>query len=73
LGSVGDIILVDLSQYAIGMRREIFMDKSNAPGWLQDLQDYRTLVRVDGQGTWPDVFTPANGPTQGWAVTLAAR
>lgn len=73
LGTEGDIILVDLSQYAVGLRREIFMDKSNAPGWLQDLQDYRTLVRVDGQGTWSDVFTPANGATQGWAVTIQDR
>ena len=73
LGTEGDIVLVSLDQYAIGLRREIFIDKSNSVGWLQDLSDYRCIVRVDGMGSWSDVVTPENGPTQGWAVTLGDR
>ena len=34
LGAKGDLILADLSQYAIGMRKEIALDRSNVPGWL---------------------------------------
>jgi len=32
LGSEGDILLADFSKYAIGMRQEVVLDKSNAPG-----------------------------------------
>jgi len=52
LGAKGDLILADLSQYAIGMRKEIALDRSNVPGWMEDMTDYRVIVRVDGQGTW---------------------
>jgi len=34
LGAKGDLILADLSQYAIGMRKEIALDRSNVQaGW----------------------------------------
>ena len=39
LGVKGDLILVDLSQYAIGMRKEIALDRSNVPGWMEDMTD----------------------------------
>jgi len=52
IGAKGDLILADLSQYAIGMRKEIALDRSNVPGWMEDMTDYRVIVRVDGQGTW---------------------
>lgn len=32
LGKMGDLILADLSQYAIGIRKEISLDRSTAPG-----------------------------------------
>lgn len=73
LGSKGDLILADLSQYAIGMRKEIALDRSNVPGWMEDMTDYRVIVRVDGQGTWDKQVTPKNGTTLSWAVALEAR
>jgi len=73
LGSVGDISLVDWSQYCIGMRKEVALDRSNAPGWTEDLTDYRTILRVDGQGTWDQAITPKHGDSLSWCVTLAAR
>lgn len=73
VGSENDILLVDLSQYAVGLRKEISLDKSNIPGWTQDLMSYRVLVRVDGQGTWNTYITPRNGSTQSWCVSLAER
>lgn len=63
LGAKGDLILADLSQYAIGMRKEISLDRSNVPGWLQDLSDFRIIARVDGKGMWEKPITPKNGNT----------
>lgn len=73
IGNVGDIILADLSKYAIGMRKEIAIDKSNIPGWTEDAQDYRIIARVDGMGTWDKAVTPKNGDALSWCVALAAR
>ncbi|MCB2184016.1 MAG: phage major capsid protein [Desulfobulbaceae bacterium] len=73
LGTVGDIALIDWTQYAVGLRKEVAIDKSNAPGWMEDMTDYRVIVRVDGQGTWNKAITPKNGDTLSWAVTLAER
>ncbi|HPA14897.1 MAG TPA: phage major capsid protein [Desulfobacterales bacterium] len=73
IGDVGDIVFVDLSQYAIGIRREMKLEKSTIPGWTKDLVSYRVLIRVDGQGTWSDSITPKNGDSLSWCVTLGAR
>ncbi|MBU0972133.1 MAG: phage major capsid protein, partial [Proteobacteria bacterium] len=73
LGSQGDIVLVDWSQYAVGIRKEISIDKSQHVGFMEDTSMYRVIVRVDGMSTWKDVITPLNGDTQSWCVTLAER
>lgn len=73
LGDQGDINLVDFTRYYIGMRKELSIDKSNVPGWLQDMVDFRIIVRVDGQSTWNEPLTPANGSTLSPFVTLEAR
>lgn len=73
LGTQGDVALVDFSQYTIGLRKEVSIDKSNAPGWTEDMTDFRVIVRVDGQGTWNEAITPKNGDSLSWAVTLAER
>jgi len=71
--SQGDISLIDFSQYAVGIRREISLEKSASPGWQTDESAYRCIVRVDGQGRWNKAFTPKNGSTLSWCVTLQAR
>jgi HK97 family phage major capsid protein len=73
LGDADDIAFVDPSQYAIGIRRGVTLEKSNIPGWTNDLMSYRALVRFDGQGTWGGVLTPRNGSTLSWCVGLAER
>lgn len=73
VGDANDIIFVDLSQYAIGIRRDMKLEKSNIPSWTQDLVSYRILVRFDGMGTWQSAMTPKNGDTLSWAVGLAER
>lgn len=71
LGTAGDLMLVDLSHYAIGMRQEIVLDISNAPGWTRDVVSLRAIVRVDGVGLWKDPITPVNGgDTLSWCVVL---
>jgi HK97 family phage major capsid protein len=73
LGSQGDILFADLSQYTIGMRRELTIDKSAHVGFQQDTTFYRGIMRVDGQGRWNKPLKPKNGDTLSWCVTLAPR
>lgn len=73
LGDADDIMFIDPTQYAIGMRRDLRLEKSNIPGWTKDLMSYRALLRFDGQGTWNAAITPENGVTLSWCVGLAER
>jgi len=72
IGQTGDMVLCDLSQYAIGLRQELVLERSNAPGWLRDVESFRAIMRVDGGELWKDAVTPANGTeTLSWAVCLS--
>jgi HK97 family phage major capsid protein len=73
LGTKGDILLADFSQYAIGLRREVTLEKSNLPGWSRDVMSFRVILRCDGMGTWSGPQTPKNGDSRSWCVTLASR
>ncbi len=73
VGAQGDIGLYDLSQYAVGLRKEVALDRSSHVGFTRDMETYRALMRVDGQGRWNQAYKPKNGSTLSWAVTLAAR
>jgi HK97 family phage major capsid protein len=73
VGTADDIMFVDPSQYAIGIRRTLQLERSNIPGWTSDLMSYRALLRFDGQGTWNAPITPKNGDTLSWCVGLAVR
>lgn len=74
LGDLGDIILCDPSQYALGMRQELVIDRSMHAGFSSDSMYYRAKIRVDGQPLWADALTPRNDTTTlSWAVMLEAR
>ncbi|MFN0070627.1 MAG: phage major capsid protein [Chloroflexota bacterium] len=73
LGTLGDIMLADFSQYVIGLRKEIQIEKSIHPGFTKDTQHYRAIIRVDGMPLWGEPYTPAFGSTLSPFVTLAAR
>ena len=73
LGTVGDILLVDFSQYAIGMRRDVTVDKSGHAGFLTDQTAYRCVVRLAGQGRWKSSFQPRYGDPMSWCIALATR
>jgi HK97 family phage major capsid protein len=73
LGDAGDIALVDFTQYAIGLRKDMSIDRSQHVGFQQDLDTWRIIIRFDGMPTWNSVFTPESGATMSWAVALGAR
>jgi HK97 family phage major capsid protein len=73
LGTPGDLILADWSQYAIGLRKEIEIQRSFHAGFTNDSTWFRLVTRLDGQGTWSTFVTPEHGQTLSWCVTLAAR
>lgn len=74
LGTVGDIMLVDMSQY-------LLIDKGGVQGassihvqFLTDQQAFRWIYRVDGQPLWNSPLTPYKGTsTLSPFVTLATR
>ena len=55
------------------MRKEMTLDSSMHVGFATDETAFRAIVRSDGQGKWDAAYTPKNGSTQSWAVTLASR
>ena len=74
LGNQGDIGLYDFSAYLIGLRREIALDRSNAPGWHEDQISFRCGLRIDGQPALAAPVTPAGGgDTLSPFVILGAR
>jgi HK97 family phage major capsid protein len=73
LGDANDLIFVDLSQYAIGLRREMRLEKSISldgrkiwflTGFLSALTDCRRGITA---------ITPRNGDSLSWVVGLAER
>jgi HK97 family phage major capsid protein len=73
LSSQGDLLLADLSQYAVGMRRGAALEKSMHAGFTTDQTYFRVITRLDGQGTWKSAVTPKNGDSISWCVALGAR
>lgn len=73
LGDKGDILFVDFSQYVIGLRREVFVERSPHVYFVTDELAVRIKTRIDGQPLWDAVYTGVDGNTLSWAVTLDDR
>ena len=75
LGTIGDIILVDLMQYmALTKGSGIQEDVSMHLHFDQAIDTFRFIFRVTGQPLWNAVITPENGSnTYSWAVALETR
>lgn len=73
IGTEGDLVLCDLSQYLVGLRRELTVDVSKHAGFTSDQTYFRISARLDAQGIWSDPFTPQTGATLSWIVSLATR
>lgn len=74
LGTVGDLILADFSQYVTITKGGVIAAESMHVQFLTDQMTYRWTYRVDGQPAWNAALTPANGSnTLSPFVTLATR
>lgn len=76
LGDVGDISLVDMSQYVLVDKGGVKAASSIHVQFLTDEQVFRFIYRVDGQPMWSSALTPYKGAaanTLSPFVTLAAR
>jgi len=73
LGDADDCAFVDFNFYALGLRKDVAIDISDAPRWLQRERSFRVLIRFDGQCTLDKAVTPENGDTLSPIVTLAER
>lgn len=73
-GTVGDIVLVDLSMYAVATKGGPRLDQSMHVKFLTDEMTYRLIYRVDGQPLPRSAITPYKGAaTRSPFVTLAVR
>jgi HK97 family phage major capsid protein len=78
LGTVGDIILFDPSQYIVARKRGagsgVRADSSIHVRFTQDEKTFRVFYRVDGHPWWAAAMTPYQGTnTVSPIVTLAVR
>lgn len=74
LGTVGDVVAVDLSQYMLIDKGAVRGDSSMHVRFLYDERAFRWMYRVDGQPMWNSALTPFQGSsTQSPFVTLATR
>ena len=77
LGTEGDIIFADFSEYLIGQKRGrgagIQYASSIHLQFLYDQTAFRFVLRLDGQPWWPTYFTPKRGSTQSPFITLQTR
>jgi HK97 family phage major capsid protein len=62
-GSLGDIILADLSKYLIGDRQMVTIDASKHYRFRYDLTSWRAVHRVDGRPWMSAPITYRDGVT----------
>lgn len=74
LGTKGDIVLADLSQYVVIDKGGVQAASSIHVRFLNDEQTFRWVVRNDGQPTWNAALTPFKGSaTQSPFICLETR
>lgn len=74
LGTQGDILLADMSQYLLARKGGIRADSSMHVAFLTGEMAYRFMLRLDGQPLWKKPLTPKNGTQVLSAfVTLGTR
>ena len=74
LGTVGDIVLADMSQYLYASKGGIKAAQSMHVKFVEGETALRFELRNDGKSWWPQALTPANGSnTLSPFITLATR
>lgn len=74
LGTIGDLMLVDLDQYLMIDKGGVAQAQSMHVRFLYDEMTYKVTYRVDGQPAWRTPVTTANGATtKSPFIALATR
>lgn len=75
LGDDGDVVLADMTQYALLLKATAQIEYSPHVMFESDDSVWRLRLRVDGQPMWDEPITPPNvgEPSLSWAVYLTAR
>lgn len=74
LGTVGDIMLVDLSEYITITKGGIQSAESMHVRFIYDEMTFRLVYRIDGQPAWKQAVTTANGAvTKSPFIALQSR
>jgi HK97 family phage major capsid protein len=73
LGDEDDCAFVCFDFYGLGLRKEMWIDQSDAPRWDYRERSYRVLMRFDGMCTLNSAVQPEHGDTLSPIVTLAER
>jgi len=63
LGTAGDVLLADMSQYAIATRSELRVDTSIHPYFTSGHTAMRFVTRLDAQPAWDEALTLKDGST----------
>jgi HK97 family phage major capsid protein len=71
IGVTGDICLCDPTFYCIGLRQEMYIESSNAPGFTRDMTTFRLTMRFDGQPMFAKKITMEDGTELSWAAVLS--
>jgi len=76
LGTVGDLVLADWSQYLVGQRsggNSLEMSESMHLKFDFDQRAFKARFYMDGQPWWPEAFQPKNGDSRSPFVGTASR
>jgi HK97 family phage major capsid protein len=62
LGTAGDLVLADFSQYAIGDRQALQVARSDeGEGFINDTSDFKFTTRIDGRWLLRSAISPSDG------------
>lgn len=73
VGTVGDIVLVNMSQYIETIRQDVKTEESIHVRFLDNERAFRFTARRGGAPWWRSAFTPKNGDALSPFVRLATR
>jgi HK97 family phage major capsid protein len=74
LGDAGDLVLADMSKYAIGLLQNITIASTGAYKFNQDITTFRVIVRLDAMNVMDSAVTPRKSAnTLSPVVKLGAR
>ncbi len=71
LGTVGDIILTDLTQYIVGTRGTLEGDMSMHLKFDYRQMAFRWIMEIDGQSRWASALAPFKGNATASKATLS--